>query len=127
MNNLPVQPSDFEVSVRGIGRELFDAAIKVALYDRIVVGWREEKEKGSLVLCWGGLLDGKCTPLIVPLKAEEVAQIAWIWLERQEPNALSKPDVDGSVSKGFLISSDQKDGWDYVLARIWPVWVTYHK
>jgi len=63
---------------------------------------------------------------MAPLTAQGVLPNVLQWLESVEPTE-PKPDIDGSVSKGFRLTSDCKEGWSYVACRIMPVWALHGK
>lgn len=57
------------------------------------------------------------------------AKFALEWLSSLKEDQLGKqPDIDGSTSKGWCIDNERTHVEDWkLLAKIKPVWLTYHK
>ena len=118
--------SNFEVMVKGMSRERFDLALALAMgvkeathYD--VIPAAAEGVESILFLH-----DASASiPLPAPLDAAGVAELAWRWLERAPYP--TQPDIDGSISKGWMVRVGTR-GMPYaILVMIQPIWAEHHK
>ena len=88
-----------------------------------VVGWSKKDE--WLVFYWHVKENDNITPFPSKLGAPSLKSFIMGWLRENCPLG-NKPDIDGSVSRGYEILSDAA-GWSYESFRIRPIWAHHHK
>lgn len=119
---------NFEVQITACSQGALKNALKMALmrYDR-AEAWAEVE--GWLVLYW--MKDKDSKPIIThqfptKMNADTVLPIISSWLEEKEISE-KHPDIDGSCSKGFELTTVHSRGWSYEICRIRPIWAMHHK
>jgi len=93
-----------------------------------IAGWT--KDEDWLVLYWHGTTTNqgktKINPFPSEMSAELIAGFIIGWLRENAPSE-REPNIDGSVSRGYEISSKITDGWSYESFRVRPIWAMHHK
>jgi hypothetical protein len=107
------------------GREDFNLAMKIAVEDKKVIGYRVHKN--CLVLYWAENKNAQKLPY--KMTVDEISNFVWGWLEKTEPEH-SQPSHDGSNGKGFRMFNE---AWGHVFGEweafiaITPEWAWYGK
>jgi hypothetical protein len=118
--------NNFEVVVEARSSQALGMALDLVMLSHSrFVAWRITTPP-VLELYWSKPPHTPVQDFMAPLTAQGVLPNVLQWLESVEPTK-PKPDIDGSVSKGFRLTSDCKEGWSYVACRIMPIWALHGK
>jgi hypothetical protein len=114
--------SNSTVHVCGCRPGTLGRAIGLAMDGGTAAAWADVGE--WIVFYWH---ESKGLKLPSKMGQEAVAGLVASWLLSQEPRD-KRPDIDGSVSKGFELTTEQPDRFDsYEQFRVRPIWAEHHK
>lgn len=109
------------VHVRGCRPATLGRAITLAMDNGTAAAWGEDGE--WIVFYWS---ETKGLKLPGKMNAEAVAGLVASWLLGRTPVG-EKPDIDGSVSRGFELTTESERFDSYEQFRVRPIWAEHHK
>lgn len=115
----------FKVTVRSTDEEHFKTAMSLVFAERSFAT-HFIKTEHELILFWHPPTGGPAQPLPYPMNGLAATPFVWNWLFSGEypPD----PDTDGSVKKGFAVSTEVTvDGRFYAICSIKREWAIYGK
>lgn len=126
----------FDFKISGDKMAGLEAALNVAILDpfqsrsnqpsqRPVTSWRETEEGTLEFSPYAGKPDDNWNSFLVSPTVNELVRIISEWLNRQDYG--NSPDIDGSLHKGWTVTTKSRYyDWE-VICVIHPTWIEYHK
>lgn len=118
--------SNFQVHIKACSSEALKSALKIAFMQfSNAAAWQEHED--WLVLYWNKTQDDKNSNLFPSkMNSDTVFSTINSWLKEHKPKE-SYPNLDGSCSEGFELTTVHARGWSYEIFRIRPIWAHHHK